>query len=330
MDERGQQRRALAKKIAYPLLAAGLFAFFFWQHYRPDPMWFGRDKDFWYETIYVAFVVGMGVPVLIKWRRSRYFAVRTVSCMVTQILWGWLVIYYLLPMAVAGIELSGHWYPFTAFAQNLWPLEIYGLVVPRYFGWQPVVIGWFVYVLAASLILMPVLVLRFGRAYCSWFCACGNLAETAGDPFRTQSPKGTRWVRFEWGIGAFVLFAIVATIGLGLNRGNQSVWQTGWGFWVKFVFAGALGLGLYPVLGNRPWCRYWCPWAGLFGALSKLGRSGIAANNMCMACGMCNKHCDMGIDIRRHAMHGQVTKTTSCVYCGACVAVCPRNVLRVI
>ncbi len=225
---------------------------------------------------------------------------------------------------------SGQLTSFGAFAQNFWPLEIWGLIVPRYFGWQPVVVGWFAYVVVTSLVVMPVLVLRFGRAYCSWFCACGNLAETAGDPFRTQAPKGPKSWLLEYVIIIFVVFAVAATISLSFGLGNQDLWIDGWNFWTKFIFASILGVGLYPLLGNRIWCRYFCPWAGLFGGLGKFGRSGIAANEMCMACGMCNKHCDMGIDIRANAMHGRLTKTTSCIYCGACVAVCPRNVLRVI
>jgi polyferredoxin len=250
--------------------------------------------------------------------------------MVTQLIWGYLLVYFLLPPNWRGVTQSGQLNPFGAFAQNFWPLEIYGVIIPRYYGWIPVVVGWFAYVAITSFILMPPIVLRFGRAYCSWFCPCGNLAETFGDSFRTQSPKGRRSSLFEYIIIVFVIFAIAATIGLTFNLGNQALWQRIWGFWVKFIFAGVIGIGLYPILGNRIWCRYFCPWAGLFGALSKAGRSGIAANNMCMACGMCNKHCDMGIDIRSNAMHARVTKTTSCIYCGACVAICPRNVLRVI
>jgi polyferredoxin len=321
---------ALIKKIVYPLLAAGLITFFFWQHGRPDPMWLGKDKEFWYEALYLAFVLGMGLPVLIRWRHSRYFTIRTLSCMAVQLLWGFLIIYYLLPFNWRGVVIEGNLLPFTAFAQNLWPLEIYGLIVPRYFGFIPVVTGWFAYVVITSLILMPILVLRFGRAYCSWFCACGNLAETAGDPFRTQAPKGPRAVLAEWGIALFVIFAVAATGALVFNLGNQTLWQNIWGYWVKFIFASILGVGLYPLLGGRVWCRYFCPWAGMFGALGKLGKAGIAANNMCMGCGLCNKHCEMGIDIRRNALQGKITKTTSCVYCGACVAICPRNVLRVI
>ena len=120
-----------------------------------------------------------------------------------------------------------------------------------------------------------------GRAYCSWFCACGNLAETAGDPFRTQSPKGPKSSLFEYVIIIFVVFAVAATIGLSFGLGNQDLWISGWNFWTKFIFASILGVGLYPLpLGNRIWCRYFCPWAGLFGALSKFGKSGIAANDM--------------------------------------------------
>src|SRR5512135_1597012 len=120
---------AVVKKIAYPVLAVGIVAFYFWQKDRPDPTWLGRDKEFWYETLYLAFVLAMGVPVLIKWRRSRYFSVRTVSCMVTQLLWGYLILYVLLPRRWAGVGEGANWVPFTAFVQNLWPLEIYGLVV---------------------------------------------------------------------------------------------------------------------------------------------------------------------------------------------------------
>ena len=54
MDSPQQARRAVIKKIAYPLLAVLLAAFLWWQHARPDPMWPGRDKDFWYETLYLA------------------------------------------------------------------------------------------------------------------------------------------------------------------------------------------------------------------------------------------------------------------------------------
>ncbi len=214
---------AIRKKIAYPVFAAVLMGLIIWQYYLPETHWLGKDKEFWYTTVYLALVVGMGIPVLVKWRHSRYFTVRTISCMLTQLFFGYLLIYFLLPYSWRGVVIAMNLYPFTAFAQNLWPLEIFGLLVPVYFGFSAVVVGWLLYTVITSLIVMPVLVLRFGRAYCSWLCACGNLAETFGDPFRTQSPKGRRSIKAEWMIVPFVLFAIAATIGIGLGLGNRDV-----------------------------------------------------------------------------------------------------------
>jgi polyferredoxin len=160
------------------------------------------------------------------------------------------------------------------------------------------------------------------------------LAETFGDPFRTQSPKGPKSSYFEWILVPMVLFAVLATISVIFGWGRTETGQThislAYDFWGKFILAGVIGITTYPLLGPRIWCRYLCPWAGLFGAIGKWGKAGIAANDMCMGCGMCNKHCNMGIDIRANALKGEITKTTSCIYCGACVAVCPRRVLRVI
>ena len=349
-----QQMRIFWWRVFNLVAATALVIFYCWWRRFPDFLWLGRDKEFWYEAAYLAFVLGMGIPVLVKWRHSRLFVVRTLVVMGIQAFMGFLLVYFILPLSWRGVSLDGHFYPLTAFAQNFWPLEIYGLIIQKYFGFPPVVIGWFSYTILTSLILMPIIALRYGRAYCSWFCACGNLAETFGDPWRTQAPKGRAATWWEWSILPFVLYAIFATVALLLNWGAQtplqlsplsqslltsitgeqlSTWQDVWGVtwdWlVKFFFASVLGIGLYPLLGGRIWCRYFCPWAGLFGALGRLlGKSAIVANNMCMGCGLCNTNCEMGIDIRSNALHGQDTKTTSCVYCGACVAICPRHVLR--
>ncbi|MFQ5809565.1 MAG: 4Fe-4S binding protein, partial [Armatimonadota bacterium] len=97
---------------------------------------------------------------------------------------------------------------------------------------------------------------------------------------------------------------------------------------VKFVFSSLLGVGLYSLMGGRIWCRYFCPWAGLFGLLASYGRYAIRTRGeLCMACGMCSTYCEMGIDIRGHAMRGEPIKTTSCVGCGMCIEKCPRRVL---
>lgn len=321
----------MVRKIGYSILAIALCILVIYVHYSGSRKIEGLTVDFWYESLYTAFVLIMGIPVLLKYRHKRYFAIRTVTVMIVQLFFGYLLSYFILPDPIRGSNGPGTTL-YGPFLQNFWPLEINGLLIGKYIPLNPIVIGWLIYVIGTSLVLMPVIVMRYGRAYCSWFCGCGALAETAGDPFRTQSPKGPMSSQFEWLMAPMVLFAVIATISVLFGWGNIPNGQTGlsigYDYWGKFVLAGIIGITTYPLLGPRIWCRYFCPWAGLFGVISKWGRAGIAANDMCMGCGLCNKHCEMGIDIRVNALKGQVTKTTSCVYCGACAAVCPRRVLR--
>lgn len=48
----------------------------------------------------------------------------------------------------------------------------------------------------------------------------------------------------------------------------------------------------------------------------------------CVQCGVCNFHCPLSIDIRRHAWLGQPVQDSHCLTCGECVARCPRGTLR--
>ena len=69
------------------------------------------------------------------------------------------------------------------------------------------------------------------------------------------------------------------------------------------MFAGVLGVGLYPLMGTRVWCRFGCPMAALLGLVQKLGRFRITVKkDMCISCGNCSTYCEMGIDVRQYAM----------------------------
>ena len=95
------------------------------------------------------------------------------------------------------------------------------------------------------------------------------------------------------------------------------------------MFAGVIGVGLYPLMGTRVWCRYGCPMAALLGLAQKLGRFRIRVKkDMCIACGNCSTYCEMGIDVRQYAMANQSFTRASCVGCGMCAHVCPRGVLK--
>ena len=96
------------------------------------------------------------------------------------------------------------------------------------------------------------------------------------------------------------------------------------------MFAGVIGVGFYPLLGTRVWCRFGCPMAAILGILQrKFSRFRITTNGaQCMACGNCSKYCEMGIDVRWYAQRGQDVVRASCVGCGMCSTVCPRGVLN--
>jgi len=111
--------------------------------------------------------------------------------------------------------------------------------------------------------------------------------------------------------------------------GSDSV-RKFYGFWIGAAFSGVIGVGFYPLLGSRVWCRFGCPMAAILGLQQKfLSRFRITVNGgQCISCGNCSAFCEMGIDVRQYAQRGQDVVRASCVGCGICAAVCPRGVLR--
>jgi Pyruvate/2-oxoacid:ferredoxin oxidoreductase delta subunit len=103
-----------------------------------------------------------------------------------------------------------------------------------------------------------------------------------------------------------------------------------YGFYIGSVFAGVVGTGFYPLMGNRVWCRFGCPLAAYLGLVQRIrSKFRITVNgSQCISCGNCSTYCEMGIDVRAYAQKGQDILRSSCVGCGICAAVCPRGVLK--
>ena len=53
-----------------------------------------------------------------------------------------------------------------------------------------------------------------------------------------------------------------------------------------------------------------------------------ADKSKCVSCGMCNKACPMGLDVKQMVADGTGAKCTECIQCGACVDQCPKSVLK--
>lgn len=131
--------------------------------------------------------------------------------------------------------------------------------------------------------------------------------------------------------------AIVALVILRLLIGGSNVFfvdnyqlQKWYGFYIGAIFSGVIGVGFYPIMGSRVWCRFGCPMAAILGLQQKFfSRFRITTNGgQCISCGNCSTYCEMGIDVRWYAQRGQNIVRASCVGCGICAAVCPRGVLK--
>ena len=138
-------------------------------------------------------------------------------------------------------------------------------------------------------------------------------------------------------LGAVGYLAIIlALIVLHFSTGNTlflfdaETLRASYGFLIGAVFSGVIGVGFYPIFGNRVWCRFGCPMAAILGIQQRLfSKFRITTNGgQCISCGNCSTYCEMGIDVRSYAQKGENIVRASCVGCGICSAVCPRGVLK--
>jgi Pyruvate/2-oxoacid:ferredoxin oxidoreductase delta subunit len=304
------------------------------------------DQWFLYGFLYTVVMIVMGIRMFIKYRHNKYQLVRTGSVLFFQISFA-----FLLPELLAYLNTPSY---------NLstpWPLD-YGFYYDyrldkllenneQTFLGMNVGMMMFVWGIILTLVIVPLFTYLYGkRWYCSWVCGCGGLAETLGDPFRQQSDKSLRAWRVERYVIYSVLVAVIIMTGLQIyqyfinpeaskvNLGiiELDIYQVRrwYGFLIGSMFAGVVGTGFYPVMGNRMWCRYGCPLAAILGIVQRVkSRFRITTNGgQCISCGNCSTYCEMGIDVRSYAQRGQDILRASCVGCGVCAAVCPRGVLR--
>lgn len=322
------------------LLAVVLMVFYVYLYFTneltPVAKALGLSNKWWlYSWLYTVSMVVGGFFFLKKHGKTPYQRWRTVVVVMVQI-----VFVMLLPYAMVYFEA-----PIYNFA-NFWPLK-HDTFYPSTTANQ--VQLYFLYSVVGAFFVVPVMTYFFGkRWFCSWACGCGGLAETAGDSFRHLSNKSRRawsserysiylvlalvivntllviWhvkLRAELGAAYPVEYPTLSAIAFPLARFYK--------FMVGSVLAGVVGVGLYPLMGSRVWCRFFCPLAALMGIIQKYGRFRITVkDDMCISCGNCSAYCEMGIDVRAYAQNNEDFTRASCVGCGICAHVCPRGVLK--
>ena len=359
-------QRPLSEKIFLVLFFPIVIAFYLIYKY---PTWFvgdapedlfafhflGKSPGFWYATIYTGIVCGTCVWVLVtnknRYQRSKkkdglsaYQRNKFSSILIVQF-----VAFYLFPYILPALKQEGGFFNDPAkVSTKAAHVYVYPAIASIGQGIDQESVlsaGGAIYMF----LVIPVAVWFFGKRYCSWFCACGNLAEAVG-----VLPWGQRWVRLytprsetsrrlEVIQVVCLLFAVFFGVmllvdGLKLFTATSMVSRLSatQDFVIDFMFGSVIGVGAYPIFGPRIWCRYGCPMAAGMRLFGKYTRSPFAVvpNDKCKGLGLCTQACPMGIDVARYAHKDkqpiEVTfglNETPCIGCGGCIDVCPVDAL---
>ena len=306
---------------------------------------FDRPCSFWYTVLYTGLMTGFGIQALKRWgleRRDTFQIWRYVSLLSFQWIFFFLMPEFLFQWAVkyqwVGEQLATN----PQFADQAW--RSYGLI----YAWPLFFYTWFydphqiwvVWGVLLSFLIIPIFVLFHGKRYCSWICGCGGLAETFGDRWRHFAPKGKNSIKLEW-MGTVVLFIAAGVTLVMLTKDIYGLYKTAeWGIYgyrivIDIWLVGILPVTVYPFMGGKVWCRYWCPlakmmqWTSWGFAKTGLSRFQIVANDKCIACNECSRNCQVGIDVMQYALKQEKldNATSSCIGCGICVTVCPMDTL---
>lgn len=306
----------------------------------------GRGLGFWYTVTYTALMTIFGYQAMRRWgfdRKDRFQIWRYVSLIGFQWVFFFLIPEFLFRWAVqyqwVGAKLASD----PSFANNAW--RSYGLIYawPLFFFTffdNPNQV-WIVWGVLLSFVILPVFVLFHGKRYCSWICGCGGLAETFGDRWRHLAPKGPTSIKWErMNIVVLAMAVVVTLLVLGSDAIAMFRNPAAWGkelyhFTADTWLVSIIPVALYPFMGGKIWCRYWCPLAKLMEIFSNVfarfnvSRFAIQSNDKCIACEDCSRNCQVGIDVMRFALKQEeiTTLNSSCIGCGICVTVCPMDVL---
>ncbi len=302
---------------------------------HPLDIW-GRSLGAWYPVIYSLLVVIFGVRAILRWRDSIQTK-KLLSLMFFQVFFFWI-----LPELIIK-----NWMSYTIV--YAWPL-VWSPATMRYYLDAQLDPGlfYFWWAVVLSVVVVPVFAALTGKKYCAWVCGCGGLAETVGDQFRHYAPKGEKNVKRERQLFYTTAYALVLTLVVGVmvvakidfTVGGTSflaLCEKAYAWGMEWTLVSFIPIAMYPFFGGKIWCRYWCPTAFYMHVVSKwmtkrrLGFFRIdTVRERCIACNMCSRYCEVGIDVMKFALKGGTVDnvTSSCIGCGICVSVCPTDALH--
>ncbi len=174
-------------------------------------------------------------------------------------------------------------------------------------------------------------VFLFGRRIiCGFNCPCVGVRETVGFAFRDRTLRSdwtwklrhSKWLFFSYYVGVMVV-----------TQFPPNSWTVSFvgGFYLVVAMTYFGSFFIAPVVGNRFYCRYLCPYGATFGLLNHAGFYGINMDTeKCIDCRRCEQVCDMGIPVWKQGKEaGRITALEDCMGCARCVVSCPTDALEV-
>ena len=174
-------------------------------------------------------------------------------------------------------------------------------------------------------------VFLFGRRIiCGFNCPCVGIRETVGFAFRDRTLRSdlswvlrhSKWIFFSYYVGIMVV-----------TQFPPNSWTVSFvgGFYLLVALTYFGSFYLAPLVGNRFYCRYLCPYGATFGLLNHAGFYGIEMHkDKCNDCQRCEQVCDMGIPVWHQGQQsGRITALEDCMGCARCVVSCPTDALEI-
>jgi len=193
--------------------------------------------------------------------------------------------------------------------------------------------------LHASAIVMGsavlLLTLIFGPVFCSHICPLGSIQEWLGklgrkifkEKYNTLIPQKVHHVLkyLRYVVLAMILWQTYQSASLVFL--NVDPYYALYHFWTgEATIAAMIVLAVTLLLSlavERPWCKYFCPYGGFLGLVSKISLFKVRrSETLCIDCKKCDKRCPMLIDI---STKKKVTDTlcNRCMQCTDTEGGCP-------
>jgi len=188
-----------------------------------------------------------------------------------------------------------------------------------------------------AFVVLFLLSLFFGRAYCSWFCpGCG--VQEIMNLFVRKKSKNSKALYIKYFIFAIWIGAIATGYFFyGLQKIDLAYGMSNISAEKKVILTvGAIVIitPLTAIFGQFASCKYIC-WQVPFMVIGTKIRDyfrlrGLrlkAESNKCTSCSVCNLKCPMNLDVMAQVKNNKMTDN-ECILCGTCIDNCENSVIR--